>query len=254
MKLIYVIAISTLAVILVSCGGTNSANRDGGGGDALFALQDNWQITMSSMSGTKGSAGGVFQENFHDGTVSGVLGNINPPCASNGALSGSIQQNTVNFSLNESGLVIVYSGTIGEGAKSMSGTYTAPAGNCTIGDSGTWTANRIPAVTGTWKGTLTPSSGTQAPFQVMLPLTQDSTGKVIGTSAITGSSCLNAVSLATASPIAGQQLILAGQFDTSSALQLTTTLDLAGTTMNVDYSITGGSCDGQVGSGTLKKQ
>src|SRR5438132_2899856 len=120
MKLTYVTAISILAVTLVSCGGTDSANRAGGGGDALFALQDNWQVTTSSVSGTKGSAGGVFQENFHDGTLSGVLGNISPPCASNGALTGSIKQNNINFSLDEGGLVIEFSGMIAEGAKSMS--------------------------------------------------------------------------------------------------------------------------------------
>jgi hypothetical protein len=262
MKISVVTAVSLLAAILLACGSNSSmssgsgSGSGSGGGDVGFTLIDNWQITMNSTvhAGMTGTAGGLLQNNGQTNAVSGVLGNIQPPCSTTASVSGNLNGKAITFALDENGQSIAFTGTINNDINAMTGAYSAPAGGCTNGDSGTWNANRIPSITGTWGGTLTPSSATEAPFQISVPLTQNiNNGKVSGTAVVTGSSCFTSIFLATPNFIAGQQLILTGQSGMEN-LQLTGSLTLSGTSMNVSYTLSGGSCDGQSGSGSLIKQ
>jgi hypothetical protein len=265
-KILALGATSLLAVILVACGSNTpmtvgGGNRGGsgsgtGGNDVSFSLLDNWQITMNSSvhPGTTGSAGGLLINNGLTNTVSGDFANIQPPCSSTAKVSGTLNQRAIKFSLDENGQSITLSGTINQNISAISGTYTASSGGCTKDDAGTWNATRIPSVTGTWSGTLTPGSSMEGPFQMLAPLTQDTlVGMVKGTATITGSPCFTSIALATPNFIAGQQLILTGQSGGAN-LQITGSVDLSGAWMTATYAISGGSCDGQTGSGTLTKQ
>ncbi len=252
--------VALLAVIvLAGCGssgssmsGSNSGGAGGSGGDVTVIVQGNWQITTTSQSGMNGGAGAVFQQNFQTGVLSGSAGNLQPACATTATLSGSISLNTVKFTLNESGQSVNFSGAVS--GQTMSGTFNAPSGGCTNGASGTWTASRIPLVTGTWNGSLSPASGGQLPFQLAVPLTQDDGGNVTGTATVTGSSCFTTLALNTPNSIAGLMLVMEGQAGDGVSVELPAKLNSSATSMEVNYTVSGGSCDGQTGTGVLTKQ
>lgn len=252
--LLAVVGLSMASMVLLSCGSSTTNSGSGGGpGDAMFDIKGNWQIITTSQSGASGGAGGVFQGYFQNNSFTGTLSNLQPACASSAALNGNVNRTHVTFSLNENGQSLNFDGSISATGQ-LNGTYTSSSGGCTNGDSGTWTATRIPAVTGNWSGTLTPDASGQLAFQLAGTLNQDLKGNVSGSANVTGSGCFSALALSTPMPIAGQKLVIMGQDQGGSAMRLTGQVDPTGSSMTVDYVVTGGTCNAQTGTGTLKKQ
>ncbi len=78
------------------------------------------------------------------GSISGQATFSGSPCAQSGAMSGTVSTNgSVTFTLNENGQIVSFSGKVGADGHSANGTYTAPAGGCTNGDSGVWSATGL---------------------------------------------------------------------------------------------------------------
>jgi hypothetical protein len=144
MKISEVMAISTVMLVLLGCGSNAMSTGSGGGlgaGAPMFDARGNWQITTQSQSGTTGGAAVAFQENLTNGSVSGTVSNIQPPCATSATLSGNISRNTISFAVNENGQVVNFTGTV-TATGTLSGTYSGAAGGCTNGESGNWSATR----------------------------------------------------------------------------------------------------------------
>src|SRR2546428_5067388 len=78
-------------------------------------------------------------------------------------------------------------GTVATDGNSASGSYSAPAGGCTNGDTGTWTGTRT-SVSGTFSGALTIPG--YMPVGLTMQL-RDEGGRVTGTGTVTNSTCLS---------------------------------------------------------------
>ncbi len=239
--------ISILVAAALSCGSGSGSTSPVQPGDALMVVAGNWQITTKSSSGATGTAAGVFQQK--NTALSGTLTNLQSSCASIATVTGQVKLDAVNFSLNENGQNVTFQGKIF--ADQMSGTYSSDPGGCTSGDSGSWTAQRFHPVTGTWAGTLKPSNSSQTPLNVSLALNQDVQGNVTGTATFANSACLNTAPIISAAPIAGPDLNL-NMSSGGTSLDLTAKIDASATTIDLTFSITGGVCDGETGTGILK--
>lgn len=133
-------------LVLLGCGNSAMSSGSGGGpgsGAPTFDATGKWQITTQSQSGTTGGATATIQQN--NGSITGSLTNIEPPCAATASFTGNVSLNKISFTVDESGQSVSFTGAT-TGTGTLSGTYTAAAGGCTNGASGTWTAKPIPAV------------------------------------------------------------------------------------------------------------
>jgi hypothetical protein len=118
----------TLAFIL-SCGSSTPKTFNGP-----------WQFTLTSSA----SPGVIFTGNTTLGPsgtgITGTVAFANNPCATSGLLAGGSSGPNVFFQITEGDQVISLTGTVNSAYTAMSGTYTATAGGCTNGDTGSWTA------------------------------------------------------------------------------------------------------------------
>jgi hypothetical protein len=143
-----------LAVSMLGCGGSEYRF---GNSRRLPNLSGNWNFTATSQT---------MSQQFH-GTASfaqanlGLQGTVNllfDYCAPKATLSGVLTPTDPfdSFSVTSYSLSLVLQENVTEGGSQevdldgsasadgtkMSGTYTAPAGSCTAGDTGVWTATK----------------------------------------------------------------------------------------------------------------
>jgi streptogramin lyase/single-stranded DNA-binding protein len=103
----------------------------------------NWQITSSSsVYGIVSTATGWITQSGNN--LSGTMTLSGTPCATSGALTGTLSGNSLSLDLNENGQHVILTGTLAANGNSASGTYAAPEGGCTAGDRGTWSGTRTP--------------------------------------------------------------------------------------------------------------
>jgi len=107
-------------------------------GDWSFATTSSKSTTQSTI------AGNIVQSGS---SISASLNIQGSPCGTTASLSGSVSAMAVTASMIESGQTVTLAGTVAADAKSASGTYSAPAGGCLNGDSGTWTGSKSAVVT-----------------------------------------------------------------------------------------------------------
>jgi hypothetical protein len=117
--------------LLNACGGGSSSSQSN--------MSGNWTVTAaSSVFGVTGIATGKLTQSGN--SVIGSLTLNGTPCATTAALTGTVNGTNLALQIDESGQTVTLTGTASAGFTSASGTYVAPAGGCTNGDSGTWTA------------------------------------------------------------------------------------------------------------------
>ena len=135
-----------LCVFAFGCGGSSS----GGGSSGQQSTQSinvagTWQITAkSSVFSITSLVSGVITQ--FGTNLSGQLTISGSPCATSAPMSGTLSGTGLSIQLNESGQTVTLSGTASGDGSSAGGTYNAPAGGCTNGDSGTWTGIRLPQI------------------------------------------------------------------------------------------------------------
>jgi hypothetical protein len=79
-------------------------------------------------------------------------------CGGVGSLNGTINGQSVAFSLNPGGTTLNFTGTLASDNKSMSGEYQAQGAPCfATATTGTWSATLIPPLNGNFTGTLSSS-------------------------------------------------------------------------------------------------
>ena len=150
-------AVAQEYVISTVAGSTSSTPGNMAGG---------WQFTgQSSIFGIEFSATGQVAQ--VGSNISGQLALSGTPCATSATFNGTVSgSGGLSINLNENGQVVVFSGTLSSDGNSASGTYSAPSGGCTNGDTGTWSGQRLPATSGDGDGGLATKATLNYPFGV----------------------------------------------------------------------------------------
>jgi len=145
-------------------------------------------------------------------------------------LTGAITGNSLTITSGAvNGQVISFTGT--PTSTTLSGTYTITVG-CAGGDHGNVSAFKVPSVTGNWTGPFTPST------TVTVALTQ--TPGSITSPPGSGSSIIG--------------ILVYAEINTSNGqMVFTGTVNQSGDQMTGNYSVVGGSCAGNTGTGTINK-
>jgi uncharacterized protein (TIGR03437 family) len=100
-----------------------------------------WTFTaQSSVYGFQSEASGQLTQSGDN--ISGQLSLSGTPCASLAVVSGTVSGLSLSMNLNENGQLVTFSGSVSSDGNSVSGSYVAPPGGCTDGDSGTWAGTR----------------------------------------------------------------------------------------------------------------
>ena len=145
-----------LLVILVGCGGSSSSTPASTG-----ALSGNWQVNLVQdypLPVTNLSVSGFVVQSSET-----LTGNVEVPtfgtlthCGGVAPLTGTVNGQSVTFSLNEGGTVVNFTGTLGSDGTSMTGSYQAAGGACFPGTSttGTWSSFLVPPLNGSFTGTI----------------------------------------------------------------------------------------------------
>jgi hypothetical protein len=255
--------------LLAGCGGNTSANN--ASTIPVNSLQTgNWQLGAASAvyAGTSFNISAYISDS--NGTVTGVAHVSNSSCYSYStgvALSGS-QDSKGNLTLTSgsiSGQILTVTGVVTGSGVQISGLYTV-SGGCASGDKGTIGGFVIPDISGTYKGTIVSRTGVQIATTAQIVQTAvDANGfyHFTGSASFTGSPCFTTATLAGSgnSILNGNQY--AGYFTTagSPAAQIAlsglvnSTVGASPTSLLVtSYSVSGGLCSGDTGSGQLNKQ
>ena len=172
------LAIPVLTCILaaLSCGGGHSKATDPG------LLSGNWQIGLQPSppaTSTPTEAGFLLQ----DGTsLTGqfVLGG-QTQCAGLGSAQGTVNGNNVEITLAQTGQTVTLTGTAASDGSTMGGTYALLNSGCGGETStGTWTANPVKPVSGTYLATF--NSFSLGVYSFTVTVTQgDNTGASLAT-------------------------------------------------------------------------
>lgn len=229
-------------------------------------ISGNWTFQFTPASGTPEmdlaygsidqSGGTTTQGQF---TTSVLV--LNAPCYRNTPqvpLQGFATDTSItlnSFAVNQQFLGLT--GTISQSGSSIAGNYTVTNG-CADGAKGTLVGSRFAALTGTYAGAV--SGGTARTLS--LAVTQstapagDGTFLLSGTATAAGFSCFTTATSAT--PVGGNVSgpTVAATFNTDEAagsqLIVSGNFDLAAKTIsNATYTVQGGACSGQTGTGTL---
>jgi len=119
-----------LSALLVNCGGSSSTTTNVAG---------TWQLSLQSQTFNTAVTGtAIIQQS--GSTLSGTAGLTGAPCATTAALKGSVSGSTVTFTLTEGSQAVSFQGNVN--GTTITGTYAAPTGGCTAGDTGTWSATK----------------------------------------------------------------------------------------------------------------
>jgi hypothetical protein len=186
---------SLLLVVAASgCGGGSSTTP--GGGKPPIDPSGNWAMKFSDSSNNSFILSALFSQTGSVVTALNVLAAGNPAPFSCVPFSASLSNGQVlnvdQFSgdVNTSFGNIHFTSTLNLAGTHAAGTYTL-SGNCWgVAPTGTFTADEVPSVAGTWNGTVTctsncPAGSTTGTISASLNQ-NDQTGVVAGTYAISG--------------------------------------------------------------------
>jgi hypothetical protein len=175
-----------------------------------------------------------------------ISGNISGQTAT--VISAAIASQTINASLSGS-------------ATSLTGTYSVTGTGCASGDKGNIAGVLVPSISGTWKGTFVSSTVANPTVTVTAPITEgtaDANGLFVisGTATYAGSPCFASGTTATGSAMAGRTTDVILKNNDGSTVEFVgfLTNPAAPTQMTGTYTVSGGLCTGDSGTGTLTKQ
>ena len=268
-----------LAGILPGCGGGGTATTGvppsvqapppPTGPPTLFLTPGNWFLSASSAAVSLEGAGDITQ---NGATLSGFQISVSTDLLNDcwgpanratmtGVVGGNVLQLTAKSPTNASQtLTITLTGT----AQQLTGSYVFTGGTCLNGREGTISGSFVPSFTGTWKGSVTSSTG--AVTQVTATVTQGPSTLsdgfqiylVSGSAVFTGSNCIATGTIDQGiSFIKGRAVSLVftdhlpptpGTFNFSAGTNAP-----AATTLTGSY-IAEGNCAVENGTGTLTRQ
>jgi hypothetical protein len=255
-----VVVVASLALLIAGCGG-NSSTPLPAQVQQLTLTSGNWDFAVASSSGTNFLIGGnVVQTGT---SVTGGLRVVNSACIAPSTpvpITGNISGQTATVtSANVASQTI--NASLSGSATALTGTYTVTGTGCAGGDKGNIAGVLVPSISGTWKGTLisntvaNPGVGVTAPIVEGAP---DPTGLFVitGSATYVGSPCFASGTAANGSAMAGRTTDVLLKNDDGSTVEFIGSLNnpAAPTQITGTYTVTGGVCDGDTGSGTITKQ
>jgi fibronectin-binding autotransporter adhesin len=256
------IAIATFCIVLSGCGGSSSTPTPTPTPVAQLTLTSgNWDFAAASSSGTNFLIGGnVVQTGT---SITGGLHVINSACIAPSTavpISGTISGQTATVTSAAVASQTI-NATLSGSATSLTGTYNVTGTGCAGGDKGNIAGVLVPSISGTWKGTLISNTVANPGVGVSATITEsaaDSTGvfALTGNATYTGSPCFASGTATTGSDITGRTTHVVLTNDDGSTVTFIGSLNnpAAPTQMNGTYTVTGGLCDGDSGTGQLTKQ
>jgi hypothetical protein len=214
------LALPMLACVLValSCSGGSSKNNIDAG-----LLSGNWQIGLQSSppSTSTPTESGFLLQTGNSLTGQFVFGG-QTQCTGLGSAQGTLSGSNVEITLTQSGQTVTLTGTAASDGSTMGGTYAILDSGCGNGTStGTWSANPVEPITGTYLATF--DSYTLGVYSFSVTVTQG---------ANTGASvaALNGAAASSNAPC-GNNLTIAGA--------------VGGTSVVFNYLTSGGTAVGQ---------
>jgi hypothetical protein len=183
-----------VSVLVAGCG-SGYSGPSGTGGNTPQNIQGAWEIaaTSTTLAGTQtfieadltqsGNNVSARGQQLLTLTVTNGTGNVDI-CSTQPSLSGNLNGSVLTATLTEGSQSVRISGTLSADGKSATGNYQSDAGGCTMGDSGTFTANLVSMLSGSFSGTLTNQSTTNS-APATLQLTQGANETLTGSGQIT---------------------------------------------------------------------
>jgi hypothetical protein len=102
-----------------------------------------WSISAtSSKFGNQITAMGTIAQN--GSLISGSFSLAGDHCSDSATMSGKLKGHSISMALGESGQDVIFTGDVTNGSSSANGSYVAPTGGCTSGDTGTWVGTKEP--------------------------------------------------------------------------------------------------------------
>jgi hypothetical protein len=237
---IVIITLTLAALLLAGCGGSTSTPP----GKQPIDPSGNWSMKFSDAGGNSVLLSALFSQTGSVVTALNVLAAGNPapfscvPFSATFANGSVLNVDQLSGDVNTPFGNIHFTSTLNAQGSHASGTYTLTGSCWGVAPSGTFSADEVPSVSGTWNGTINCTSNCPAGSTagtITASLTQnDSTGVVSGTYAVTGLPNISNGTVAT------------GQFDVlSGASWQDTFTDNNGN----KYVIAGGPFNGDPGLG-----
>jgi hypothetical protein len=217
-------------LFLVGCGGDSSNNRPRENAN----VAGNWHATVTSSSAPVTTDLDFFIVQSGTSLASSLVLFNGTPCASQGTLTGRVDQQAVDLTIRESDgpdTITVPGSTDGV---TISGSYTI-SGSCDGGDTGTFFANFVPTIDSSrWSGDTSSVNGT---LTFTADLQEDSHGNLNGTMSFSGSPCFTNLT------VTGSQAGTAVHLRDANGLfeAFGNTNDQA-TSISGDYSVLSGAC------------
>lgn len=257
-----------LAVAVIGCGGSPSNPTPGPKGQPLDP-QGNWLFQFGGGSTNLSLAGQLYELNPPTVTSNpfGVAPGSNS-CPGSITFSGQASgTNSITLTAVQTGngitqaITVALTGTIAADQAHMSGTWTLSQGvGCVSNTSGTWTAQLLTPVTGSWTGTVS-SGSTNITVTASLTEVTDQTvpnmGQVTGTVTLNGAPCFanDAFTIGSSGPNTathGGELLIINASDASNVgIAVAGSVSPDGHTDTItSFQIHGGVCDGMNLSGT----
>ena len=256
------LAVSGLAVsflsgsLLSGCGLANTAIQVG------TSLTGNWSFAPAASAVTLnlGFTQGAYE------TVSAVAHLNGTSCVSpatnillTGSVGGTNQMMLISAPFN--GTILTLKGSVTPDGKAIGGaTWTFAGGNCASIGSASVTATDYSEISGTYNGTFLDGSGNQLPVSAFLEQTtepdQNGQFSLSGSASFPNNGCFSQQPTLTTSLVTGSSLSMT-YTDPGSAAVLTAsgTFNSAATQLTIaNWSISGGPCNGDSGTGSLTEQ
>lgn len=255
----FLLAAGGVLLLCTGCGGLQSNPTL----SATTVLSGNWSFSPagnSSVSLNLGFTQGAYETVSAIARLSGA--SCIPP-TSNISLTGSVsaanQMTLVSSPFNGTTLTL-YGAVTPDGKSIGAAKWTFSGGNC--GSIGTEdvTATQYSTIGGNYTGTFADASGTQLPVSAFLQQTTqpDSNGQfsLSGTATFPANTCFVQQPSITSSLVTGSSLSMTYSDPGSSAvLTASGTFNAAATQLTISsWTIAGGACDGDSGTGSLTEQ
>ncbi len=245
------------SLLLAGCGEVNTAVQVG------TSLSGNWTFAPagSSVVLNLGFTQGAYE------TVSAVARLNGTSCVSPGAnilLTGSVaggSNQMVLISSPFSGTTLTLTGQVsGDGKGIAAATWSFSGGNCASLGKADVTATNYSAIDGTYTGNFVDTSGNPIPVLALLEQTSqpDQNGQfsLSGTATFPGNSCFVDQPSVTTSLVTGNSLSMTyTDPGSSAALTAVGTFNAQATQLTItSWTISGGPCSGDTGTGSLTEQ
>jgi hypothetical protein len=133
------------------CDATNSQPSTGG------PLSGNWQVTLQNGTTSLSQSGFVLQA----GETIGGQFLLSGDCAGIGTVQGEVNGTSVSLTVNQPAQTIGLTGSVGTNGTSLSGDYSILGAGCGTSEVGTWTAEHITDVTGSFTGSFVSNRNSQ---------------------------------------------------------------------------------------------